>query len=211
MNEEPRVRAGTAGDAPFRLSTPRTGDGLRFLIGFLRRPMSVASVVPSSRYLAGRVATAALPGDERYVVELGPGTGAVTRALLDLLPRDGRLLAVDLEPDFAERLAQEPDPRLVPHCGDARHLLEIVAEHRLPRVDAVVSGIPFSTLGPDLGTRVLEAAWRALAPGGAFVAYQFRPHVARFATPLFGPPDAAFEPRNVPPMTVYAWRKPRPS
>jgi phospholipid N-methyltransferase len=182
---------------------------LRFLLGFLRRPLAVASVVPSSRWLTRRVAARAVRDETRVVVELGPGTGVVTRALLDALPRDGRLLALELEPDFAERLGDESDPRLVVHQGDARALEEVVHEHRLPRVDAIVSGIPFSTLGPEAGRQVLERAWRVLAPGGCFVAYQFRPHVDRFATPLFGPPEVEFEPRNVPPMSVYCWEKAR--
>jgi phosphatidylethanolamine/phosphatidyl-N-methylethanolamine N-methyltransferase len=191
--------------APVPLARP--GDHLRFLLGFLRRPLSVASVVPSSRWLTRRVAQATVSGDTRVVVELGPGTGAVTRALLDVLPRDGRLLALELEPDFAERLGDEPDPRLVVHQGNALDLECVVHDHRLTRVDAVVSGIPFSTLGPEAGRRVLDVAWRVLAPGGRFVAYQFRPHVDRFATPLFGPPEVEFEPRNVPPMSVYCWHK----
>lgn len=193
------------------LPLARPGDRLRFLLGFLRRPMSVASVVPSSRWLTRRIAQAAVRDGTRVVVELGPGTGVVTRGLLDALPRDGRVLALELEADFAERLAEEPDPRLVVHQGDALQLRSIVGEHRLPRVDAIVSGIPFSTLGRDAGQRILQAAWGALAPGGRFVAYQFRPHVDRFATPLFGPPDVEFEPWNVPPMSVYCWHKPAPT
>lgn len=191
------------------LPPARPGDALRFLIGFLRRPMSVASVVPSSRFLTRRVARAAVRDGARTVVELGPGTGVVTRALLDALPRDGRLLALELEPDFVERLAEERDPRLSVHCGDASDLHDVLAQHRIPRPEAVVSGIPFSTLGPDTGARVLAAVWDALAPGGRFVAYQFRPHVDRYATPRFGAPEVEFEPRNVPPMSVYTWRKPR--
>jgi phospholipid N-methyltransferase len=198
-------RAGLRAE-PLQLARP--GDGLRFLLGFLRRPLSVASVVPSSRWLTRRIAQAAVRDGTRVVVELGPGTGVVTRALLDALPRDGRVLALELEPDFAERLAEEPDPRLLVHQGDALELRAIIGEHRLPRVDAIASGIPFSTLGAERGERVLRAAWNVLAPGGRFVAYQFRPHVDRYATPLFGPPDVDFEPRNVPPMSVYCWHKP---
>ena len=190
------------------LPLARSGDGLRFLLGFLRRPMTVASIVPSSRWLTRRIAQATVCDGTRVVVELGPGTGVVTRALLEALPRDGRVLALELEPDFAERLAEEPDPRLLVHQGNAVDLRAIAGEHGLPRVDAIVSGIPFSTLGPELGGQVLRAAWSVLAPGGRFVAYQFRPHVDRFATPLFGPPDVEFEPRNVPPMSVYRWHKP---
>jgi phospholipid N-methyltransferase len=197
-------------DAPLDAGAARdrAADHLRFLRGFLRRPLVVASIVPSSRWLTRRVAAAAVRDGTRHVVELGPGTGVVTRCLLEALPRDGRLLALELEPDFAERLADERDPRLAVHCGCAQDLPAALGERRWPRADAIVSGIPFSTLGPDRGRQILEAAWSALAPGGRFVAYQFRPHVDRFATPLFGAPEVAFEPRNVPPMSVYTWHKP---
>lgn len=191
------------------LPPARPGDALRFLIGFLRRPMAVASIVPSSRWLTRRIARAAVVDGTRSVVELGPGTGVVTRALLDALPRDGRLLALELESDFVDRLAEERDPRLAVHCGDARDVHDAIALHRLARPEAIVSGIPFSTLGPRAGERVLNAVWDALAPGGRFVAYQFRPHVDRYATPRFGAPAVEFEARNVPPMSVYTWRKPR--
>ncbi len=187
---------------------PGAGDRLRFLRGFLRRPLEVASVAPSSRWLSRRVAAAAVAGEARTVAELGPGTGVVTRALLDALPRDARLLALELEPDFVRRLAEEDDVRLAVHCGSAEQLADALAAHRLGPVDAVVSGIPFSTLGPERARRVLDAVWSALAPGGRFVAYQFRPHVARFATPRFGVPAVAFEARNLPPMSVYRWDKP---
>lgn len=191
------------------LPSTRPGDALRFLAGFLRRPRSVASVVPSSRYLVRRIARAAASDGARTIVELGPGTGVVTRALLEVLSRDARLLALELDPDFVERLADESDPRLTVHGGDARDLPAVLAQHRMPAPDAIVSGIPFSTLGPDVGARVLTAVWDALAPGGRFVAYQFRPHVDRYATPRFGAPRVEFEPRNVPPMSVYTWVKPR--
>lgn len=192
-----------------RLPPARPGDALRFLAGFLRRPLAVASIVPSSRYLVRRIAQAATSGGARSVVELGPGTGVVTRGLLDGLPRDARLLALELEADFVERLADERDPRLTVHGGDARDLQAVLAQHRMPAPEAIVSGIPFSTLGPVAGDQVLTAVWNALAPGGRFVAYQFRPHVDRYATPRFGEPQVVFEPRNVPPMSVYCWVKPR--
>ena len=73
--------------------------------------------------------------------------------------------------------------------------------------DVVVSGIPFSTMSPELGRQVIEAVHAALAPGGKFVAYQVRDRVHQLATPVFGPPEVSLELRNVPPMRVYCWQK----
>lgn len=200
----------TAPRVPGQTASPSAsvaGERLRFLRGFLRRPLTVASVVPSSRYLIRRVVDAAIAPGTRIVVELGPGTGVVTRELLRALPADTRLLALELDADFVHHLSRVVDPRLIVQQGDASQLAELARLHGLRGIDAIVSGIPFSTLGPELGGRIVQAAWHALAPGGRFVAYQFRPQVAALATPVFGAPDTVFEPRNVPPMTVYRWRR----
>jgi phosphatidylethanolamine/phosphatidyl-N-methylethanolamine N-methyltransferase len=72
----------------------------------------------------------------------------------------------------------------------------------------VVSGIPFSTRPAALGRRILGEVWACLAPGGRFVAYQFRDRVAVLGRKLFGSPDIKVELLNAPPMRVYRWRKP---
>jgi phospholipid N-methyltransferase len=99
------------------------------------------------------------------------------------------------------RRADRRDP-----ARSAEDLERALAEVGELQADLVVSGIPFSTLERGLGRRTLEAAQRVLAPGGRFVAYQFRSHVRRMAEPLFGPADVHPEFRNVPPMRVYVWR-----
>ena len=80
------------------------GERLAFLRGFLRHPAEVGSVIPSSRWLEQRLVRAARPGQARVVVELGPGTGGTTRALLRALAPGARLLAIELSADFATRL-----------------------------------------------------------------------------------------------------------
>ena len=142
------------------------------------------------------------------MVELGPGTGVTTRAILDALPRDSRLLAIEINEDFVSLLKCEEDVRLIAHCGSAAALSETVAMHGMSRLDVVISGIPFSTMPAGLGRRILEQVWSRLAPGGVFIAYQVREHVAQLARPFMGVPTTAFELRNIPPMRIYRWRKP---
>jgi phospholipid N-methyltransferase len=178
---------------------------IAFLQGFLRRPQQVASVVPSSRFLERRLVSLADVRSARLVVELGPGTGGTTRALLAALPVHARLLCIELDPQFAALLARETDPRLIVHHGSAEDLGAILATHGLGAPDVVISGIPFSIIPPAAGTRIIECIQRALAPGGRFLAYQVRGTVAELAKPVLGEPDTSLELLNLPPVRVFRW------
>lgn len=183
-------------------------DPFAFFLGFLRRPFAVAAILPSSRFLEQRLADIAAVQTARIVVELGPGTGGTTRALLSRLPEDARLLAIELDPRFAALLMREPDPRLIVHIGNAEALSEALAENALPNPDVVISGIPFSTMPTARANRILAQVWSCLEPGGCFVAYQYRDRVAALGRKLFGKPDIELEMRNAPPTRIYRWRKP---
>jgi len=178
-----------------------------FLQGFLRHPERVGSVVPSSRFLERRIVEAGAIGSAGVVIELGPGTGGTTRAMLQALPEESTLLALEIEPAFVERLREISDPRLVIHQGSAEQIGEALARHGLGAADAVVSGIPFSTMPDAIGRRILREIWDSLAPGGRFVAYQFRDRVADLGAEIAGAPQVEVELFNVPPMRVYSWRK----
>jgi phospholipid N-methyltransferase len=180
---------------------------LKFLQGFLKRPQQVGSVIPSSRYLERRVLERAGVERARTVVELGPGTGGTTRAILRALPHEGRLLCVELNPDFVRVLETNPDPRLLVHEGGAQDLAEILASYDLPAPETVISGIPFSTISTALGLSIVETVRGVLAPGGCFVAYQVRGRVGELGREVFGPARIRLELRNLPPMRVYRWEK----
>ncbi|MEN9762823.1 MAG: hypothetical protein RI906_2649 [Pseudomonadota bacterium] len=182
-------------------------DRLTFLKGFFRRPADVGSVVPSSSHLERRIVRVAHLSQAQSVVELGPGTGGTTRALLKALPASARLLAIELDLHFAEHVSQLEDRRLVVHQGSAQELSAAVSAHHLAAPDCIISGIPFSTMPATVGRAVIEAVCEALKPGGFFVAYQLRDAVAQIARPVLGEPELTeIEWLNVPPMRVYRWR-----
>lgn len=189
---------------------PQPDDRLAFFQGFLRRPQQVGSVIPSSRFLERRIVSLATAEAPKVVVELGPGTGGTTRALLRALPPGSKLLAIEISPDFAALLQRIPDPRLIVHQGSAEQLAEALAQHGLNRPDVVVSGIPFSTMEPALGRRIVNAVHAALPVGGRFVVYQVRGRIHVLGRPVFGPAQVALELRNIPPMRTYTWRKASP-
>lgn len=183
-------------------------DSLEFLRGFLRNPAQVGSVVPSSHRLEQRLVRSAGIAEARTVVELGPGTGGTTAAMLRAMAPGARLMAVELDPMFHQHLRQSvDDPRLLLELASAERLAELLAARRLPAPDAIVSGIPFSTMPPDVSDRIAAAIAQVLRPGGRFVAYQVRAHVADYVKPYLGEPDKRWEVVNVPPVRVFTWTK----
>jgi phospholipid N-methyltransferase len=183
-------------------------DDAAFLRGFLKSPSEVGSIIPSSRRLERRIVRNSAAAAARCVVELGPGTGGTTRALLKAMPGDGRLLAIELSQQFHNRLQREiHDPRLYMHLGSAEHLAGLIEHLNLPAPQAVVSGIPFSTMPPDVARNIASAISQVLAPGGRFVAYQVRAHVADYLRPVLGEPDMQWEVVNIPPVRVFTWVK----
>lgn len=183
------------------------GNRVVFLQEFLKHPYQVASIIPSSRFLERRISQQAAIRSAHTVVELGAGTGGTTRALLRDMPRDGRLLAVEINTRFCELLRRIGDARLVVHHGNAQALQDALVRHGLSAPDAIVSGIPFSTMGSATGTQILQAVATALAPGGRFVAYQVSKQVDELASPLLGCARVQVELLNIPPMRIYRWDK----
>lgn len=179
-----------------------------FFRAFLRAPRVVASVIPSSRALERRVVAAAEADTARVVVELGPGTGGVTKALLAGMRPGATLLAIERTPQFIDRLAAIGDPRFDVVNACASTLADELHGRGLPPADAIVSGIPFSTIPEALARQIIAAVDRSLAPGGRFVAYQVVAAVARFASPVLGDPQVRCELRSIPPTRVFTWRKP---
>jgi len=191
-----------------RASRARQDHPIDFFIGFLKRPKQVGSVIPSSRFLEKRIVSAADLRHARLAVELGPGTGGTTRALLRSMAPDATLLAIEINPDFVKLLRRKiHDPRLIVHEGSAADIQSALADHGLGAPDVILSGIPFSTMDRELGMAILQSVYESLSPDGRFVAYQFRDRVETLGRQVFGHAHVQTEVLNVPPMRVYRWDK----
>ena len=187
---------------------PQPDQRLTFLNEFIRRPGLVGSVIPSSRFLERRIVSIAQVSRAKNVVELGPGTGGTTRAVLRALPISSRILAIELSQQFAKLLGEVPDPRLSVEYGSAAKIREALDRHEMSRPDVILSGIPFSTMPTAVGREIIDEVWSSLAPGGRFVAYQFRDRVSVLGKQVIGLPKVEVELLNVPPMRLYCWKKP---
>jgi phosphatidylethanolamine/phosphatidyl-N-methylethanolamine N-methyltransferase len=182
-------------------------DRFAFFRGFLKRPKQVGSIIPSSRFLERRLTRATRAHRAKLIVELGPGTGGTTRALLRAMQPDARLLAIEINPHFVEVLDRWPDKRLIAVQGSAVDISRILVSRGLSAPDVIVSGIPFSTMTMPIGRDILRSVYDALDPGGAFVAYQVRDRVNTLGREVFGRARVQTELLNVPPMRIYRWEK----
>ena len=182
----------------------------QFLRGFLKNPVMVGSIIPSSRVLIEKMLRPVDWENTRLFVEYGPGVGTFTRPVLDQLGPDARLVTIDTNADFTKFLRESiDDPRLVPVTGSAADVEKILEERALGQADYVLSGLPFSTLPPGVGDDIAEATAKVIRPGGAFLVYQFSPRVKDFIAPHFERIERGFEWVNVPPATLFwAYREP---
>ena len=176
----------------------------QFLRGFLKNPVMVGSIIPSSRVLIDKMLDPVDWANTRLFVEYGPGVGTFTRPLLERLAPDATLVTIDTNPDFTRYLKNSiHDDRLVAVTGSAADVEKILVDRGLGSADYVLSGLPFSTLPAGVGEDIAEATANVIRPGGAFLVYQFSPKVRDFIAPHFEPIRRGFEWINVPPATLF--------
>lgn len=177
------------------------------LRAFFEDPKGVAALTPSSPATVARIAARVATGDAGLIVEYGPGSGVLTRALLERLRPEGRLVAIEAHAGLARRLSDSSeDPRLSVVHDTAARVREILDDLGLGPADWVFSGIPFFWLSPEEAREIVSSTHAALAPGGAFVTYQtfyqpadrLRVHVER----CFGSLRCELDLRNVPPYRI---------
>ena len=172
-----------------------------------KQPADVATICPSSLYLTESIADRDCIRKADRVLELGPGTGGTTAALLKQMRPNSRLLAIEKIPAFGEALDEIDDARFSSEIGDAVDLLSSLEKHRFDRPDVIVSGIPFSAIPPTVAKAIIQSVYAALKAGGTFIAYQVRSDIEQYARPLFGPASHESIALNLPPMKVFEWKK----
>ncbi|MGB1670420.1 MAG: class I SAM-dependent methyltransferase, partial [Flavobacteriales bacterium] len=124
-------------------------DRWSFLVNFVKHPLRNASVAPSSRIAARNMLRGIDVEALTHVVELGPGTGSFTRELHDRLPKDCKVLVIELDPGYVQRLKEQYGDRFEIVQASAHELDDLVHERGWPKVDLIVSGLPF-TLPPEI-------------------------------------------------------------
>jgi phosphatidylethanolamine/phosphatidyl-N-methylethanolamine N-methyltransferase len=185
-----------------------------FFRGWLERPLTVGAIAPSGRALARRMARAVDPADPRAVIELGAGTGPVTRAILERGLPPGQLASIERHPDFC-RVLRERFPGVVVIEGDVVELERLAAGFAGPgEVQAVVSSLPLLSLPKRVMEAAVAQSMVLLAAGGTFVQFTYGPSspIPRSLMERHGLEGrrVALVAVNLPPASVWHYRRRAP-
>ena len=185
----------------------RLDDEVRFLRSWIEKPLHMGAVMPSSKLLARTMAGYVDARGDGPVIELGPGTGAITNALIEHGVDQRRLVLVEYNPGFCALLRERyPHARVVQ--GDAYALRRSLRDHMRAPASAVVSGLPLVTKPMRTRLKLIRDAFTALEPGAPFIqfTYSVTPPIPKS---LSGVHTEASERiwMNLPPARVWVYRK----
>ena len=176
-----------------------------FFRRWIANPLQMGSVIPSSPALCRRVAAQIRRAPDEAVLELGAGTGVISRALLDSGLPPERLFVVEIVPDMAAHLRAVLPAGVNVIQGDARELASLIPPHWHGRIGSVVCGIPLVLLPLAQQRRFIDAI-EQVAPGRGFLHYSYCA-----TSPLPGPKHSlaarreAWTPLNFPPASVWRY------
>ena len=182
-------------------------DGLFSYLECFLKDRKVASVAPSTKFLIANVFKRMDLKHTATVIEYGPAAGVMTKRLLPKLPANGRVLAVERNPEFVASLRRLNDPRLTVIEGSVTEIDKYASSLNLPPADAIISGIPFSFLKPIERHELLHKTVDLLRPGGRFIAYQVTTHLAALMKYHFQDVTIDYVVRNLPPHFVFTGYK----
>jgi len=186
----------------------RLDDEVRFLRSWIEKPLHMGAVMPSGRVLARTMAKYVDIKSSGPVVELGPGTGPITNALIEHGVDQKRLVLVEYNPGFCA-LLRDRYPQATVVQGDAYALRDALWDVLAVPASAVVSGLPLVTKPMLTRLKLMRDAFGALAPGAPFVqfTYSVAPPIPKS---LPGVSTEASERiwMNLPPARVWVYRKP---
>jgi phosphatidylethanolamine/phosphatidyl-N-methylethanolamine N-methyltransferase len=182
-------------------------DEVRFLRSWFEKPLTIGSVTPSGRALARAMASNVDPSIPGPIIELGPGTGPVTEALVAHGIAPSRLVLVEFDPTFCRLLKERyPDANVVQ--GDAYSLRRLLTDRLSEPAAAVVSSLPLIMKPVKVRLRLLYDAFGMTIPGAPFI--QFTYSTISPIPRSLGRVDAHASERiwaNIPPARVWVYRK----
>lgn len=210
MQSEPphsRDRAITLPELPI---VERFADEMRFLRSWLDDPTVAGAVSPSGRYLARRMARYVDPASQGPIIELGPGTGVITEALLRRGVSPARLFLVEYDSSFCKLLARRfPGVHIV--GGDAYRLGERLQDVLDAPAAAIVSSLPLLMKPERQRCALLAEAFEHLAPGAPFIQFTYGPVSPvprdKYSGPAFTAEVSAPVWLNLPPARVWVYRR----
>ena len=182
-------------------------DEIRFIKGMISTPKTVGAIAPTSARMAARMASIIDTGSGLPVLELGPGTGVITKAILDKGVAPENLVSVEYSSEFVRHLrGKYPGVNFI--NGDAFSLAETLENYRGQQFDCVISGIPLLNFPMHQRVTLVEDLLKLIPVGRPIVQFSYGP-----VSPVVARPDSYtikhfdFIMRNIPPAQIWHYRK----
>lgn len=182
-----------------------------FTLAFVRNPGRIGALCPSSRWLARAITAEANLSAAQTVVELGPGTGAFTRRIRDLMGRETHYLGIELDP-AAARFLRSAFPDLRFYEDSAERLGHYLDQNGRRHADYIISGLPFANMPPAVQRAIMSSVVAAMTPCSQFTTFAYwgghlttkGRNFRRLLRELFGTVEISRPVlRNLPPAFVY--------
>jgi phospholipid N-methyltransferase len=188
-------------------------ENIQFLQAFLKNPLKVGAVAPSSQDLAWQMLDGILPDKNNIIIELGVGTGAITKYISEILPDNESYLGIELDAGLVSSLnVRYPEMNVV--RGNACYLSEIHAASELGKASYILCCLPFVTLPEEVANGVLEQIEKYMEQGCMFRAFQYAHgyytpaalRLRRFMRDRYGySKRSKLVAKNVPPAYTLTW------
>lgn len=133
-------------------------------------PRSTGALFPSSRYLARSMANCIQKNHHGFVVELGPGTGVITKAILESGIANDKLISIELSPYFVNELKKE-FPNIIVVEGDATQLSELIFDQK--PIHTIISSLPLRSIFKDDREKIFNEIQKVLIPSGQFIQFTY--------------------------------------
>lgn len=189
-------------------------ENIQFLQAFLKNPAKVGAITPSSPELAMKMLKGIEPNEENIVLELGVGTGAITKYLQDVLLNEKSYLGIELDRSLVKSLRKNyPDLKIV--CGNATDAFSIHQKSGLGKVGYIICCLPFVSLPNEVGEKILLEIDKFMQAGCTFRTFQYAHgyyfpsaiKLREFMRERYGKAQRSrLIVKNVPPAYTLTWR-----
>jgi phosphatidylethanolamine/phosphatidyl-N-methylethanolamine N-methyltransferase len=178
-----------------------------FLLRALRHPRKLGAIAPSSRYLGALMARHVIVDDNTPLIELGGGTGSLTRALINSGVSPEQIYVIELDSELAEYLKKSlPGVNVIQ--GDATSLSKILPTHIIGNIPRIVSGIPMMNIPEPIQRKIVDSCFEIMSPGGALLQYTYSPRSSLNAKAFqLKKKRLGTVFRNLPPASVWQYTK----
>lgn len=183
-------------------------DSLMMLANFLKNPKQTGSIAQSSKFLTREIVKNVDFKSSKCIVELGPGIGTFTKAILEKSNPDAKIICFELNKTFCSYLNKNfDDKRLIVVNAGADKIKDNLKKFNIEEVDCIISGLPFRNFPDKDKKKILKEIKDALSYKGRFILFQYTNNLSKMLKSHFKKVSRRFVPLNIPPAFVYACEK----